>query len=145
MSYMRAGNISNDRYRRNEMRFKFVIAVAAALGAMSTGAFAEGDAAKGEKVFKKCKACHAADKEKNKVGPHLVGIIGRKAASVDGYKYGKGITEAAEKIGEWDEAKLMEYLADPKGYIGGKSKMTFKLKKEDQRKDVAAYLASLSK
>ena len=125
------------------MSFKFVIAVAAALGAMSTGAFAEGDAAKGEKVFKKCKACHAADKEKNKVGPHLVGIIGRKAASVDGYKYGKGITEAAEKIGEWDEAKLMEYLADPKGYIGGKSKMTFKLKKEDQRKDVAAYLASL--
>jgi len=127
------------------MSFKFVIAVAAALGAMSTGAFAEGDAAKGEKVFKKCKACHAADKEKNKVGPHLVGIIGRQAASVDGYKYGKGITEAAEKIGEWDEAKLVEYLADPKGYIGGKSKMTFKLKKEDQRMDVVAYLASLSK
>lgn len=127
------------------MSFKFVIAVAAALGAMSTAAFAEGDAAKGEKVFKKCKACHAADKEKNKVGPHLVGIIGRKAASVDGYKYGKGITDAAEKIGEWDEAKLVEYLADPKGYIGGKSKMTFKLKKEDQRMDVAAYLASLSK
>ncbi len=127
------------------MSFKFVIAVAAALGAMSTGAFAEGDAAKGEKVFKKCKACHSADAEKNKVGPHLVGIIGRKAAAVDGYKYGKGITEAAEKIGEWDEAKLVEYLADPKGYIGGKSKMTFKLKKEDQRKDVAAYLASLSK
>ncbi|NNJ77194.1 MAG: c-type cytochrome [Anderseniella sp.] len=127
------------------MSFKFVIAVAAALGAMSTGAFAEGDAAKGEKVFKKCKACHAADEAKNKVGPHLVGIIGRKAASVDGYKYGKGITDAAEKIGEWDEAKLVEYLADPKGYIGGKSKMTFKLKKEDQRMDVAAYLASLSK
>ncbi len=127
------------------MRFKFVIAVAAALGAMSTGAFAEGDAAKGEKVFKKCKACHAADKAKNKVGPHLVGIIGRKAGSVEGYKYGKGLTDAADKIGEWDEAKLADYLADPKGYIGGKSKMTFKLKKEDQRKDVAAYLASLSK
>lgn len=142
---MRAGNISKDRYRRNEMSFKFVIAVAAALGAMSTGAFAEGDAAKGEKVFKKCKACHAADKPKNKVGPHLVGIIGRKAASVEGYKYGKGITEAAEKIGEWDEAKLVEYLASPKDYVGGKSKMTFKLKKEGQRNDVAAYLASLSK
>ena len=127
------------------MRFKFVVAVAAALGAMSTGAFAEGDAAKGEKVFKKCKACHEVTKEKNKVGPHLVGIIGRKAASVEGYKYGKGLTEAAEKIGEWDEAKLAEYLADPKAYIGGKSKMTFKLRKEDQRKDVSAYLASLSK
>ena len=43
-----SGQLSIDRYRRNEMRFKFVIAVAAALGAMSTGAFAEGDAAKGE-------------------------------------------------------------------------------------------------
>ncbi|MGB5212219.1 MAG: c-type cytochrome [Anderseniella sp.] len=127
------------------MSFKFVIAVAVALGAMSTSALAEGDAAKGEKVFRKCKACHVADAEKNKVGPHLVGIIGRKAASVEGYKYGKGITDAAEKIGEWDEAKLVEYLADPKGYVGGKSKMTFKLKKEDQRMDVAAYLASLSK
>ena len=145
MSYMRAGNTLKDRYRRNEMSFKFVIAVAVALGAMSTSALAEGDAAKGEKVFRKCKACHVADAEKNKVGPHLVGIIGRKAASVEGYKYGKGITDAAEKIGEWDEAKLVEYLADPKGYVGGKSKMTFKLKKEDQRMDVAAYLASLSK
>lgn len=145
MSNMRAGNTLKDRYRRNEMSFKFVIAVAVALGAMSTSALAEGDAAKGEKVFRKCKACHVADAEKNKVGPHLVGIIGRKAASVEGYKYGKGITDAAEKIGEWDEAKLVEYLADPKGYVGGKSKMTFKLKKEDQRMDVAAYLASLSK
>ena len=127
------------------MKFKFVIAVAAALGAMSGGALAEGDAAKGEKVFKKCKACHTATDEKNKVGPHLVGIVGRKAASVDGYKYGKGITDAAEKIGEWDEAKLMEYLENPKKFVDGKSKMTFRLKKEDQRADVIAYLASLAK
>ena len=56
-----------------------------------------------------------------------------------------GITAAAEKIGVWDEAKMAEYLASPKDYVGGKSKMTFKLKKEDQRKDVAAYLASLNK
>jgi cytochrome c len=113
---------------------------------MSGGALAEGgDAAKGEKVFKKCKACHTATEEKNKVGPHLVGILGRNAASVDGYKYGKGITAAAEKIGAWDEAKLMEYLANPKKYVDGKSKMTFKLKKEDQRADVVAYLASLAK
>ena len=126
------------------MRFKFVVAAAVALGAMSNGAFAQGDAAKGEKVFRKCKACHEVAQEKNKVGPHLVGIIGRQAASVEGYKYGAGLTDAAEKIGEWDEEKLIGYLEDPKGYIGGRSKMTFKLRKEDERKDVAAYLASLS-
>ena len=128
------------------MKFKFLIATAAAFGAMSGVALAEGgDAAKGEKVFNKCKACHSATEEKNKVGPHLVGIIGRKAASVEDFKYGDGITAAADKIGEWDEVKIVEYLANPKDYIGGKSKMTFKLAKEDQRNDVAAYLASLNK
>ena len=46
-----------------------------------------GDAAKGEKVFRRCKACHYMDKEKNKTGPHLVNIIGRAAGAVEGYKY----------------------------------------------------------
>jgi len=126
------------------MNIKLAIAAAIALGSLTSAAMAQ-DAANGEKVFRKCKACHTAEEEKNKVGPHLVGIIGRKAASVEGYKYGDGLLAAAEKIGEWDEAKLVEYLADPSAYIGGKSKMSLKLKKEDERKDVAAYLASLKK
>jgi cytochrome c2 len=129
------------------MNLKLIFAAAIALGSLTGAASAQdaGDAAKGEKVFKKCKACHSATEEKNKVGPHLVDIIGRKAASIDGYKYGAGIVAAAEKIGEWDEAKLADYIADPKAYIDGKSKMSFKLKKEQDRKDVAAYLASLKK
>jgi cytochrome c len=121
------------------------LAAAAAITLAASPAFAEGDAAKGEAVFKKCQACHNATEEKNKVGPHLVGIIGRKAGSVEGFKYGKGLTDAAEKIGEWDEAKLVEYLADPKAYVGGPSKMAFKLAKEDERMDVVAYLKSLAK
>ena len=121
------------------------LAAAAAITLAAGPAFAEGDAAKGEAVYKKCQACHNATEEKNKVGPHLVGIIGRKAGSVEGYKYGKGLTDAAEKIGEWDEAKLVEYLADPKAYVGGPSKMAFKLAKEDERMDVVAYLKSLAK
>jgi len=110
-----------------------------------TIAFAEGDAVKGKKVFKKCKACHAADKEKNKVGPHLVGIIGRAAGSVEKYKYSKGMKAKAAEIGNWDEAKMAEYITNPKKFLGAKSKMTFKLKKEDQRNDVIAYLKSLAK
>jgi cytochrome c len=121
------------------------LAAAAAITLAAGPAFAEGDAAKGEAVYKKCQACHNATEEKNKVGPHLVGIIGRKAGSVEGFKYGKGLTDAAEKIGEWDEAKLVEYLADPKAYVGGPSKMAFKLAKEDERMDVVAYLKSLAK
>jgi len=110
-----------------------------------TIAFAEGDAVKGKKVFKKCKACHSAEKEKNKVGPHLVGVIGRAAGSVEGYKYSKTMKAKAGEIGAWDEAKMAEYIANPKKYLGGKSKMTYKLKKEGQRKDVIAYLKSLAK
>jgi cytochrome c len=124
---------------------KIALAAAAVLTLASGAAHAEGDAAKGEKVFKKCKACHAADEAKNKVGPHLVGVVGREAASVEGYKYGDALKAKAADIGAWDEAKLIEYLADPKAYIGGKSKMAFKLKKEEDRADVIAYLKSLNK
>jgi cytochrome c len=129
------------------MKFRYLLAAAASLAVMSGAAIAQdaGDAAKGEKVFRKCKACHNAEKEQNKVGPHLVGIVGRQAASVDGYKYGKALTAAAEKIGTWDEAEIIEYLADPKGFVGGRSKMTFKLKDLEDRQDVVAYLASLGK
>ncbi|VAV88233.1 Cytochrome c2, partial [hydrothermal vent metagenome] len=97
------------------------------------------------KVFKKCKACHVPDVEKNKVGPHLVGIIGRAAGSVEGYKYSKAMKAKAGDIGNWDEANLKEFLVNPKKYLGGRSKMSFRLKKEDQRNDVIAYLKSLAK
>ena len=129
------------------MRFVNSIALAAvaalSLSAGAASAQDAGDAAKGEKVFKKCQACHDATEAKNKVGPHLVGIVGRPAGSVEGYKYGEGLTAKAGEIAEWDEAELVAYLEDPKAFIGGKSKMTFKLKKEDERKDVVAYLKSL--
>lgn len=126
------------------MKLKLAI-VGLMIAVAPTMAFAEGDAKKGEKVFKKCKSCHVADKEKNKVGPHLVGIVGRAAGSVEGYKYSKAMQAKAAEIGNWDEAKLHDYLESPKKYLGGRSKMTFKLKKEDQRNDVIAYLKSLAK
>jgi cytochrome c len=125
--------------------YKAVFAAAAVLSLAAGAAHAEGDVAKGEKVFKKCKACHVADEEKNKVGPHLVNIVGRQAGSVEGYKYGAGLTAKAAEIGAWDEAKLDAYLTDPKAFVEGKSKMAFKLKKEADRADVIAYLKSLSK
>jgi cytochrome c len=75
-------------------------------------AFAQGDPAKGEKVFNRCKACHVVDKEQNKVGPHLVGVVGRPAGSVAGFKY----SDAMKNSGKvWDEATLAAYLKDPKG------------------------------
>ena len=111
------------------------LAFAAALG--SGAAVAEGDAAAGEKVFKKCKTCHTFDPGKKKIGPHLKGVIGRKAGAVEGYKYSKAMA-AADII--WDEANLDKYLTKPKAFLKG-TKMAFAgLKKEAQRADVIAYL-----
>jgi cytochrome c len=95
------------------------------------------DVAKGEKVFKRCKACHYADKEKNKTGPYLVDVIGRKAGSIDEYKYSKAMRESQLV---WDEATLTAYLKAPKKFLKG-TKMAFAgLKKEADIKNVIAYL-----
>ncbi len=116
------------------------LAFAAALG--GGAALAEGDAAKGEKVFKKCKTCHTFDPSKKKIGPHLKGIIGRKSASVEGYKYSKAM-KAADVT--WDEETLDKYLIKPKAFIKG-TKMSFGgLKKDSQRQDLIAYLKEASK
>jgi len=99
----------------------------------------------GEKVFKKCIACHSANKGgKHKVGPNLFGIVGRKAGTADGFKKYKGLNGADWT---WDEAALDAWLKDPKAFIkskGGKTtSMTLKLKKDDQRKAVIGYLKSM--
>ncbi|MEZ5846550.1 MAG: cytochrome c family protein [Geminicoccaceae bacterium] len=109
--------------------------------ALSVGAaHAAGDAAKGEKVFRKCKACHDAESEKNKVGPHLVGIIGRPAGTVDGFKYSDAMANSGIT---WDAATIDAYIAEPKTYVEG-NRMAFPgLKKEEDRADVIAYLESL--
>jgi cytochrome c len=127
------------------MKLNLVIA-AAALAAFATGAFADDpDLKKGAKVFKKCKACHVIDKEKNKVGPHLVGLIGRKTASVESYKYSKAMIAKGEEGLEWTEEVLLEYLVKPKAYVKG-TKMAFGgLKKEKDRINLVAYLKENAK
>ena len=100
-------------------------------------AFAAGDAANGKKVFRKCQACHVVNKEQNRVGPHLVGIMGRAAGAVDGFKYSKAMAESGIT---WDDATLDAYLENPRGYIKG-NRMAFPgLKKAEDRADVIAYL-----
>ena len=96
-----------------------------------------GDAAKGEKVFRRCKACHYVDKEKNKTGPHLVDIIGRAAGTVEGYKYSKAMAGSGLV---WDETTMAGFLTKPKKYLKG-TKMAFVgLRKESDIADVIAYL-----
>ena len=103
-----------------------------------------GDAAAGETVFKKCKACHDIE-GKNKVGPHLDGVYGRVAGSVEDFqkKYSASIKELGANGLVWNAETLTEYLPNPKGMVD-KSKMTFKLTKEDDIANVIAYLAQVS-
>lgn len=130
---------------------------ASALVAFAGVAHAEGDAAKGKDVFKKCMACHKVEAGKNSVGPSLFGVVGRKAATAEGFKYSTLLSGAGELGLVWDEEHLEKYLA--KGGVNtsseefikskggtptGKSKMAFAgLDKDDDRANVIAYLSSL--
>jgi len=117
------------------------VLLTATMAFAGTSAMASGDAAKGKKVFKKCKSCHTVKKGgKNRVGPNLFGIAGKKAGSVDGYKYSSAMKASGIT---WDDASLDAFLEKPKKFVK-KTKMGFSgLKKEDQREDVIAYLKSL--
>ena len=127
---------------------KPLLAASATLVALSLPAFAEGDAAKGEKEFNKCKACHmiASDSETivkgGKTGPNLYGVIGRTAGSYEGFKYSDGLAAKGAEGLVWDEAELATFVKNPNDYLGSRSKMTFKLAKGGE--DVAAYLATFS-
>ena len=103
-------------------------------------ALADGDPAKGEKVFVKCKACHALDK--NKIGPHLDGVIGRKAGSIDGFKYSSAMEAKAKQGLVWNDDTLNEWLTNPRKFIPGTKMVFIGLPKPDDRANVIAYLKS---
>lgn len=104
-----------------------------------------GDAAAGEKVFRKCQACHAVGVDaKNKVGPILNGVVGRTVAAVEGFKYSDVLVELAAAGTAWTPEELDAFLAKPRNYAKG-TKMSFAgLRKEADRANVIAYLATFA-
>lgn len=119
---------------------KKLICTAALCLIVGTAFAEEGNAEAGAKVFKKCAACHSVDKPQNKVGPHLMGIVGRPVASLEDYKYSKPMIAFSEGEKVWDEAALSEYLRNPRAIVKG-TKMAFVgLKKDADVADIVAYL-----
>lgn len=105
-------------------------------------AHADGDAVAGKKVFTKCRACHDADGDKNKVGPNLATVFGRKAGTLESFanKYSKAMIEAGEAGLVWDDTALAEYLAAPKAKVPRSSMAFIGLKKDEEIADIIAYL-----
>ena len=99
--------------------------------------------AEGEKVFRKCKACHQVGEDaKNRTGPVLNGIVGHPAGAVEDFRYSRAMDSAAEEGLVWTEEELAAFLADPRGYMK-RTKMSFPgLRKEEDIEAVIAYLKS---
>ena len=112
-------------------------AAAAPAPAAVTYASLTGDAAKGEKLFAQCKACHVAEAGKNRVGPSLWAVIGRTAGSIAGFNYSKANKESGVT---WSEDVLFTYLEAPAKFMPGPRMAFVGLKNPQDRADVIAYL-----
>jgi cytochrome c len=124
-------------------------AIAAGLAAVALAATAwaqEGNPEEGAEVFKKCRACHdVGPTAKNKVGPILNGIIGRKAGTIEGFAYSDANKDSGAKGLVWTEEVMFQYLENPLVFMKG-TKMAFAgLKDPQDRKDVIAYLKKFGK
>lgn len=125
------------------MPYRTLLATAL-FGLATLPAMAQDDlVADGEKIFKRCAACHAVGEgAKQRVGPTLNGIIGRTVGTEEGFKYSPAMVKAGEGGMVWDETTLDGYLANPKASMPG-NKMAFPgLKKEEDRQAVIAYIAA---
>jgi cytochrome c len=123
-------------------KLAFVAGTTAFLALAAAGQAAAQDVEAGKKVFLRCQACHNIDKPQNKIGPHLDGVFGRKAGSIEDFKY----SDAMKNSGiTWDSESLHKYLADPRGFIPG-NRMAFPgLKNQAELDNVIAYLQQATK
>lgn len=137
----------------------FAMGLLAAGPAFSESHGASGDAGAGEKAFRQCTACHVVVNDAGetlagrnaRTGPNLYGIAGRAAGSVEDYRYSSGMQAAAEAGVIWTEENFVNYVQGPTAFLrqatgdsGARSKMTYRVRDEQEAKDLYAYLSSLS-
>ena len=104
-----------------------------------------GDPAAGQRVFNQCVACHTINQGgPNRVGPNLHGVIGRKAGSVEGFRYSANLKQLGENGHVWNEETLRPYLQNPKA-VAPQGSMAFPgIRNEQQLNDVIAYVKQAS-
>ncbi len=119
--------------------FVATLMLAGSVCLFGANARAAGDAAAGKILFtQKCGLCHSVEQGKNKIGPSLYGVVGRKAGSLPGYTYSEAMKNANRT---WDDATLDDYLTNPRQKIPGIKMIFAGLPEESQRQDVIAYLS----
>ena len=118
-----------------------IMLVFAGVLAIPVPAYAQGDAAAGEKLFAHCAACHSNKPGENKIGPSLAGAFGRKSGTEPGYNYSSAMKGANVT---WDEKTLDEYLQGPGKFVKG-TRMVYFVPDEKDRQDIIAYLRTLAK
>lgn len=134
-----------------------VLAAAPAL-AQEIDLTATGDATAGEAAFRQCTSCHVVVNDAgetlagraSKTGPNLFGVSGRTAGTVEDFRYSDAVVAAGEKGLVYDEAAFVAYVMDPTAFLreyledsSARSKMTFKVRSEDDAVNLYAYLHSL--
>ena len=124
------------------MRISLAVAIAALpFIALAAPASAQ-DAEAGKSVFNQCRACHqVGETARNGVGPNLNGLFGRKAASVEGYRYSNAF-QALDKV--WDQENFAVYIQNPREVTPGTKMVYAGLRDEQRIKDLTAYLAQFN-
>ena len=117
------------------------LALVAGLGASIAAPASAQDAAAGQRVFNQCRACHTIDAGgRNGVGPNLHGIVGRRAGSIEGFRYSANMRELAGSGLTWTEDKLREYITNPKAVVPSGSMSFPGIRNEQQLNDLLAFL-----
>ena len=116
----------------------WTVALVTAAGAARAG----GDAARGEKLYEDCAACHSIERGVNGVGPTLYGIFGRKAGGLDDYRYSPALKRSGIT---WTAQTLDEFVADPQKKVPGNRMPYSGMPDGRERGDLIAYLQKVSK
>ena len=123
------------------MRGRILLGVAAVLLA-ANAARADGDAARGEKRFEECATCHSTERGVNNVGPSLFGVLGRKAGSIETFRYSPALRTSNIT---WSPQTLDEFIADPQADVPGNRMPFAGMPDAADRADLIAYLQKATK
>jgi cytochrome c len=123
------------------MNTRLALSLCASLIVLAAPAARAQDAAAGQRVFTQCRACHVIENNgRNGVGPNLHGVVGRRAASIENFRYSANMRELAEGGLTWTPENLNRYLTNPKDLVPRGTMAFAGLRNDQQRADVIAYL-----